>query len=168
MSKKILCIILALLLVLSLSACSDKSLETIKNTSSDDSLIFLQYSHNAKPFAPSIEIPDNYAEMGNDVYAVLNDFNEVVGYKKIVLVTGGASGIGFGTVEYLLEQTEKTIIHSGTIISLFLLIRLLLSHQNLLLYYYFCFCFCARSTRKGFHALIRLRRRRCGVPRKWR
>ena len=86
MSKKILCIILAVLLVLSLSACSDKSLETIKNTSSDDSLIFLQYSHNAKPSAPSIEIPDNYAEMGNDVYAVLNDSNEVIGYKKIVLV----------------------------------------------------------------------------------
>ena len=87
MSKKILCIILIILLVLSLSACSDdSSLETIKNTSSDNSLIFLQYSHNAKPPVPSIEIPDNYAEMGNNIYAVLNDANEVVGYKKIVLV----------------------------------------------------------------------------------
>ena len=86
MSKKILCIVLAVLLVLSLSACSDKSLETIKNTPSDNSFVFLQYSHNAKPSAPTIEIPDNYAEMGNDIYAVLNDSNEVIGYKKIVLV----------------------------------------------------------------------------------
>ena len=30
--------------------------------------------------------------------------------KKIVLVTGGASGIGFGTVEYLLEQGNYEII----------------------------------------------------------
>ena len=30
--------------------------------------------------------------------------------KKIVLVTGGASGIGFGTVEYLLEQGNYEIV----------------------------------------------------------
>ena len=29
---------------------------------------------------------------------------------KIVLVTGGASGIGFGTIEYLLEQGDYQII----------------------------------------------------------
>lgn len=29
---------------------------------------------------------------------------------KIVLVTGGASGIGFGTIEYLLEQGDYEII----------------------------------------------------------
>jgi NAD(P)-dependent dehydrogenase (short-subunit alcohol dehydrogenase family) len=30
--------------------------------------------------------------------------------KKVVLVTGGASGIGFGTVEYLLEQGDYEVI----------------------------------------------------------
>ena len=30
--------------------------------------------------------------------------------KRIVLVTGGTSGIGFGTVEYLLEQGNYEII----------------------------------------------------------
>lgn len=87
MSKKILCIVLTVLLVLSLSACSDNSLETIKNTSSDGSIVFLQYSHNAKnPNIPNIEIPNNYIEMGNNIYAVLNDSSEIVKYMKIVFV----------------------------------------------------------------------------------
>ena len=30
--------------------------------------------------------------------------------KKVVLVTGGASGIGFGTIEYLLEQGKYNVI----------------------------------------------------------
>lgn len=30
--------------------------------------------------------------------------------KKIVLVTGGTSGIGFGTIEYLLEQEIYEVI----------------------------------------------------------
>ena len=30
--------------------------------------------------------------------------------KKIVLITGGTSGIGFGTIEYLLEQRNYEII----------------------------------------------------------
>ena len=33
-----------------------------------------------------------------------------MGEKKIVLVTGGTSGIGLGTIEYLLEQDNYEII----------------------------------------------------------
>lgn len=33
-----------------------------------------------------------------------------MGEKKIVLITGGTSGIGFGTIEYLLEQNNYEII----------------------------------------------------------
>lgn len=33
-----------------------------------------------------------------------------MGEKKIVLVTGGTSGIGLGTIEYLLEQGNYEII----------------------------------------------------------
>ena len=35
--------------------------------------------------------------------------------KKIVLVTGGTSGIGLGTIEYLLEQGNYDIISLGSI-----------------------------------------------------
>lgn len=86
MYKKVLCIALVVILILSLSACSNKSLENIKNTGSDGVLVFLQYSHDAKHSTPSIEIPSNYVAMGNDIYAVLSDANEVIGYKKVILV----------------------------------------------------------------------------------
>ena len=33
--------------------------------------------------------------------------------KKVVLITGGTSGIGLGTIEYLLEQTGYTVISAS-------------------------------------------------------
>lgn len=36
--------------------------------------------------------------------------------KKIVLITGGTSGIGLGTIEYLLEQDNYEIISNNGVV----------------------------------------------------
>lgn len=120
MHKKIFCIALVVILLTSLSACANKSLENIQNAGSDGILVFLQYSHDAKPSTPSIDVPDNYAEMGDGIYAVLNDSNEIIGYKKLILddVTGeyifkdcDANGKVTGTT----PENPVTVINSLTL-----------------------------------------------------
>ena len=45
-----------------------------------------------------------------EIYKIIFNGDGKMGKKKIVLITGGASGIGFGTIEYLLEQRNYEII----------------------------------------------------------
>ena len=87
MRKKIICFILAILMILTVTGCSKPS-EKLMGSNEGNSIILLQYgSDYSKVDIPNIEIPENYILMSSDtlVYAVLNDSSEIVGYKKIVL-----------------------------------------------------------------------------------
>ena len=41
-----------------------------------------------------------------EIYKIIFKGDGKMNKKKIVLITGGTSGIGFGTIEYLLEQRK--------------------------------------------------------------
>ena len=45
-----------------------------------------------------------------EIYKIIFKGDGKMDKKKIILITGGASGIGFGTIEYLLEQRNYEII----------------------------------------------------------
>ena len=44
-----------------------------------------------------------------EIYKIIEGTN-IMEERKVVLVTEGASGIGFGTIEYLLEQGKYEVI----------------------------------------------------------
>ena len=90
MIKRILSFALVAIMLLSVTACSSKdepdlAFENVKGSSANNSILFLQYSFNKRPAIDDIVIPDNYVYLGNDIYAVVSETNEIIGYKKVVL-----------------------------------------------------------------------------------
>ena len=84
MSKKILCLLLASILILSLSACSPS--ETLINSNKDNSITLVKYSYNYEPTTDTnnTNVPDNYILMSDNIYAVLDENNEISSYQKLV------------------------------------------------------------------------------------
>lgn len=82
MIKRLLCLLVAIALLVSVTACSNKPPEALKQDANDDNK-FEQYSPDYK--SPSdVEIPSNYIETSNGIYAVLGKNNEVTGYKRLI------------------------------------------------------------------------------------
>ena len=86
MHKKILCLILLLGLIVSLVGCAGKPSEALLKSNSDNSIVFLKYSADGVPNTPNsdIEIPDNYAPISDNIFAVLDSNNEITSYKILV------------------------------------------------------------------------------------
>ena len=83
MFKRYACIFLSIALLLGLTACSKPPYQALKDA--DDGVSVLpQYSLDASDNSNGFEVPENYLPMGENVYAVLNEQEEVVGYKKAV------------------------------------------------------------------------------------
>ena len=83
MYKKILCIVLILLTLLSITACSKSEPNAMLVDKNGNSIVFDKYSPDTHlPF--DVEIPSNYIETAPYVYAVLNENNEIVSYKKLI------------------------------------------------------------------------------------
>ena len=86
MHKKILCLILLLGLIISLVGCAGKPSEALLKSNSDNSIVFLKYSADGVPNTPNsdVEIPDNYAPISDNIFAVLDSNNEITSYKILV------------------------------------------------------------------------------------
>jgi uncharacterized protein YjdB len=86
MYKKFLCIALILLTLFSITACSKGKPNATLVDQNGDSIVFDKYSPNSHlPF--ELEIPSNYIETAPYIYAVLNENNEIISYKKLVFQT---------------------------------------------------------------------------------
>lgn len=86
MHKKILCLILLLTLIISLVGCAGKPSEELLKSNSENSIVFLKYSLDGIPNTPNadIEVPDNYALISDNIYAVLDSNNEITSYKILI------------------------------------------------------------------------------------
>ena len=87
MHKKIICLFLVLLMLLSITGCSNPSKKLV-GSNTENSIILLQYNDkNTQGNVPIIDAPANYVLMSKEnlVYAVLNTSKEIIGYKKAVL-----------------------------------------------------------------------------------
>ena len=90
MFKKIICLVLAIMFVVSLSACSGDVPETLTQTNNKDIIVLTKYSFDeAGSQNPNTEfdIPSNYIPISDDIYAELNETNEIVSYQKAVIDT---------------------------------------------------------------------------------
>lgn len=83
MHKKILAFLLVVVITFSLTAC--KPSESLTQSNDDNSLNFIKYdSDSTSSNKNDVEVPPNYVLIKDDIYAVLDDNNEIISYEKIV------------------------------------------------------------------------------------
>lgn len=87
MFKKIICLIFALVLVISLSACGEVP-ESLTKKNNKDIITLTKYSYSESGnnvTQTDFEVPENYIPINEFVYAELNSNSEIISYQKAVL-----------------------------------------------------------------------------------